>query len=174
MDRYHMHINEVKTITYLDLTLENMRARIKEVKDITIYEGFLYSFLYIDDIDKIGKGERIVRGRIVKINEESVREFDHRTPFYVSSQNATCNNTKPFSKEKYFTLIVDSSTDNHSKIEELKLTHILDIHDIDYDWKNDDPKLVPEIPEMVVHSKEYGKGDEFLMQEYHRPHPSIE
>lgn len=196
MERYHMHINSCKTIKFLELTLENMRARTHEFKDITIYEGFLYSFLYIDDVDKIGKGERIIRGRIVKIEEAVIREFNHRSPFYVDSNQPDCvmsessfiphpdkiyhhdisssSDRIQIPKELKFTIIIDASTENHSKIEKLNLTHILDIQNIDFDWEKDNSKLVPEIPETTVYSKEYGKGDEFLIQEYHRPHPSIE
>lgn len=113
---------------------------------IVIQTEALYSFLYVDDINDVGtKKERIVRGRVVDIYKKDTDNTNYRTPFPDSTyygDHANMHKNKPMNLNNTF-VKVDCSMDYVSHTENLKLTNILGVNSIDYQYELETPKIVP-------------------------------
>lgn len=174
MERYNCSVDEYGTLSYVNLTLEKMNdTALVDRKHASIVQGRLYSFLYYDKSSDLGKGERIIRGRVTAINAKLTRSSTRITNDYmdqdVAVRGAFINsNSGPIestsgtkSKESGFTIVVDASVPGYSNIEKLNLEHIMDIRDICYNWNTEgNPKLIPNDPDFPVWEKGFNPQDE--------------
>lgn len=153
MDRYYVrntYIEEVKRIT---LEMEDSSAHSK--KDVTITEGELLSFLYIDNLNNVGeKKEYVIKGKVKQILTKS--SYLVRSPFANSNPNIHYNGLHDDAEHMGMTFIcVDCSTENNSTIKDLKVINILDVKPIDYEWDlNENPKVYPDDSKLEYYEKE--------------------
>ena len=177
MERYNCSVDEYGTLSYVNLTLEQVndaalvnRGGLVNRRHASIVQGRLYSFLYYDKSSDLGKGERIIRGRVSAINAKLTRSSTRIANDYmdqdIAVRNTLINNLCPVvsdtkSKESGFTIVVDASVPGYSNIEKLNLEHIMDIRDICYNWNTDEhPKLIPNDPDFPVWEKGFNPQDE--------------
>lgn len=171
MERYNCNVDDYGTLSYVNLTLEKMNdTALVDRRHVSIVQGRLYSFLYYDKSSALGKGERIIRGRVSAINTKLTRSstriandyMDQDTAVrgaFINSNSGLASGTK--SKESDFTIVVDASLPGFSNIEKLNLEHIIDIRDICYNWNTDEhPKLIPNDPDFSIWEKGFTPQDD--------------
>ena len=183
MERYNLKIKDEIFIRGLEVELTNMRSGFTDqVKGpIYLYEDELYSFIYINDRDKLGsKGEIIVRGKITKIEKQVVRKNRMLVSDYIKTtpSQRSAGGPQDFKLENLYTIWVDCSSEYGSKTVKLDLSRILDIGPIDQDWlMEDESELIPRIPELTIWGEKPKVSDKedtyYISKEYDRPHPSI-
>lgn len=151
MERYYPEKMRIHTIKEAHIWSKKSDYQNNEEKEHVILTRRQYSFLYIDDIRDIGKKkERVIRGTVLDIKE--IPKYNVRTinPSYmtpgVSNFNPQYHKHLPTDECDVNTtsVIVDASSTYESHIEELKVSNILDINDIDYKYETEEnTRLVP-------------------------------
>lgn len=149
MERYYPEKMRIHTIKEAHIWCRKSDYQNNEEKEHIILTRRQYSFLYIDDIRDIGKKkERVIRGTVLDIKE--IPKYNVRTinPSYMTPGVSSHQYHKHLPTDEYdvetTSIIVDASDKYDSHIEELKVSNILDINDIDYKYETkEDTKLVP-------------------------------
>lgn len=143
MKRYNIRKCEIKPVTKITFSFEG--NDITDKKNYTLYVGDCVSFIYTDNMEDVGKNDKIVRGRIVDIIKKPRYNIRQRTPNF---------NTKPQKIENLYIdthehddfdmiiLCVDESTKHNSVINQYPISKILDINDADYEYLADDLSTV--------------------------------
>lgn len=151
MDRYYpekIKVRQIKEARILSRTTDYHGCKEKEHIILT---GRRYSFLYIDDVRDLGKKkERVVKGTVLDIKQIPLRNIKNAVPSYmtsgVSNFNQHIEHRRPDSEAAIdtTTIVVDASEEYESKIEELKVSNILDVNSIDFNYDpKEDTRLVP-------------------------------
>lgn len=151
MDRYypeHIRVHQIKEARIWAKTTDYHGCKEKEHIILTRRQ---YSFLYIDDIRDLGKKkERVIRGTILDIKQIPLYNIKNAVPSYmtpgISNFNQRIEHCRPDSEATIdtTTIVVDASEEYESKIEELKVSNILDVNSIDFNYDpKEDTRLVP-------------------------------
>lgn len=91
-----------------------------------LMENQLVSILYLDE--NTGKAD-VYKGRIIRITTSNVRTFDNQ--YKDKGHNTLLNQYKD---KGHKTLLLDISIPHMSKMKELYLENILDVHEIDWEY----------------------------------------
>ena len=162
MDRYYPEKIRVDMVKEAHIWAKTTDYHGEKPKEHVILTRRPYSFLYIDDVRDLGKKkEYVVRGVVLDIRQIPKYNVKAITPSYISggfvsttsSARTPYNNACVSTSCKYeedpmdpsnARILVDCSREYESKIVELKVSNILDVNDIDYEYEaKEDTRLVP-------------------------------
>ena len=152
MDRYYPDNIKVYPIKEAYIWAKKSDYQNNEEKVYNILTRRKYSFLYIDDIRDIGKKkERVIRGTILDIKQLPLYNVKTFMPSYMATGIDTYNMRTEHKKRpdpelqvNTTVIIVDASGEYESHIEELRVSNILDVNDIDFKYDaEEDTRLVP-------------------------------
>lgn len=164
MDRYYPEKIRVDMVKEAHIWAKTTDYHGEKPKEHVILTRRPYSFLYIDDVRDLGKKkEYVVRGVVLDIRQIPKYNVKAITPSYISggfmqntsapqfSYNCGCLPTScqyqyeedPMDPSNT-RILVDCSGEYESKIVELKVSNILDVNDINYEYEaKEDTRLVP-------------------------------
>lgn len=142
MERYIIDTCKVEQVTKITVTLD-LATDDKVGKEYVIYEGDCISFLYTENMEDVGKNDKIVRGKVIGIVQKPRFMVKQLTPGLkpVSHQNITQLNLTKREDANFddIILVIDESVQYQTIINRYPLSKILDINPVDYVYPEDNP-----------------------------------
>lgn len=138
MKRYSIRRCEIKPVIKMTFSFEG--NDITDKKSYTVYVGDCISFIYTNNMEDVGKNDKIVRGRVVEIIKKPRYNIRQRTPNFNNKPQRIDNlhvDTHDHDDFDSILLCIDESTEHNAMINQYPISKILDINDVDYEYPAD-------------------------------------
>jgi len=159
MDRYIINGCEIALAKKITVILINRPTTEEDKKNVSVYTGDLISILYTENMADVGKKDKIYRGRILDVvykptahikawrpNASYARENDYLEvlPYNMVNNNISCEKKLVGQGIDWDHIYIkmDISTAHNSEVKLFRVSHILDINDVDYEYQPDNPEIL--------------------------------
>lgn len=165
MKRYDLQQLTVEPATKITIGLHDLKNP-TNIKTFSLYTGECVSFLYTENMEDVGKNDKIVRGKVIGVMQIPTYHVKQRRPTFGGSNqfDNACEhiNSANLIKSKgddldHVILIIDESVEYNTKIGKYKLSGILDINRVDHVYLEDAPDQVDTSQGLSVTQKSEGE-----------------